>query len=221
MSDTRAYYERYWQDPDAAVPNYDPTTPARRAMLADALSDLPAGSRVLDMGCGTGEFTGHLAELGFRPVGVDLSEGAVRAATARFPNAEFHAGTPEQFVDRYAGQFQAVWSTEVIEHVFDLYGFFASVNRFLAPGGRLVLTTPYHGLIKNLLIDFRNYDHHYNPFGGHIRFFNKKSLTRCLIHCGFTPNRWAGIGRAWPLYRSFFVVATKTGQPLPPPPADS
>jgi SAM-dependent methyltransferase len=221
MSDTRSYYERYWQDPSTAVPNYDPTTPARKAMLAKALADVPKGSRVLDMGCGTGEFTGHLADIGFKPVGIDLSQGAVGAAAARFPALEFHVGPPEDFLDRFAGQFQAVWSTEVIEHVFDLYGFFAAMNRFLTPGGKLILTTPYHGLIKNLLIDFRAYDTHYNPFGGHIRFFNRKSLGRCLTHCGFTPIQWAGLGRTWPLYRSFFVVATKTGEPQPAPPADS
>ena len=54
----------------------------------------------------------------------------------------------------------------------------------------------------------------------HIRFFDRRSLGRCLRHCGFTPREWKGFGRPWPLYKSFFVTAEKTHEPQPRPPAD-
>ncbi|HLJ91772.1 MAG TPA: methyltransferase domain-containing protein, partial [Gemmataceae bacterium] len=44
------------------LPN-DPTTPARKQLLHRYLNDLPQGSRVLDYGCGRGEFTDYLATL--------------------------------------------------------------------------------------------------------------------------------------------------------------
>lgn len=133
----------------------------------------------------------------------------------------FRVGTPEQLAGDLAEHFDAVWCSEVIEHVFDVWGFLTSVHRILAESGRLVLTTPYHGLVKNLALSLRGYANHYNPFGGHIRFFCRRSLERCLRHCGFAVEQWRGYGRFWPLYRSFFVVARKATQPLPRPPADS
>lgn len=220
MNETQQYYEQYWSDPSAAPPLQDPTTPARKRLLAEALQGL-GGRRVLDVGCGAGIFTEHLKELGYEPVGLDVSEKALRFAQQRVPGAEFHAGLIEDHIERFRGQFHAIWCSEVIEHVFDVYGLLTSMHKCLAPGGRLVLTTPYHGLLKNLLIDLRNYPGHYNPFGGHIRFFDRTSLRRCLEHCGFEVLWWRGIGRTWPLYRSFFMVAQKAGEPAPRPPADS
>lgn len=220
MDNERDYYERYWADPAAAPPSADPTTPQRKALLKQSLAALSADAKVLDLGCGTGEFSQFLASLGYRPLGLDLSERAIAAAKSRVPNLDFRAGTPEMFASEFAGRFAAIWSSEVIEHVFDVYGFLTAAHACLKPGGLIVLTTPYHGLIKNLLIDLGGYANHYQPFAGHIRFFDRRSLDRCLRHCGFTPRRWAGFGRPWPLYKSFFVTAEKTHEPQPRPPAD-
>lgn len=221
MNETKSYYERYWADPNAAPPGNDPTTPERRRRLKAALSPLPAGSAVLDLGCGTGEFTQYLAELGYDAVGIDLSENAIAVARQRYPQRTFLCGMPEDHEAELIGRFAAVWTTEVIEHIMDVYGFLRAAHRALRPGGLLVLTTPYHGLIKNWLISMRGYARHYNPFGGHIRFFDRQNLHHCLQHCGFTPRHWSGFGRPWPLYKSFFVVAERTHEVAPPPPADS
>ena len=146
---------------------------------------------------------------------------AIEFARKRFPDAGFRQCTPEQLVDEMSGAFRVVWSSEVIEHVFDVYAFLVACNKLLVPGGKLILTTPYHGVLKGMLIAAFAHETHYNAFGGHIRFFNKRGLARCLMHCGFTPKQWSGFGRPWPLYKSFFLVAEKTHEPLPPPAADS
>lgn len=220
MSGASDYYERYWADPMAAPPLNDPTTPVRKQMLRDALAGLPQGARVLDAGCGGGDFSEVINSFGYTATGTDLSESAIRFARNRFPKLDFAVGGPETLLPDHAGKFAAAWSSEVIEHVYDVYGFLCAVHECLAPGGILVLTTPYHGLIKNIVIDLFNYAKHYDPFAGHIRFFDKRSLDRVLRHCGFTPIKWMGYGRPWPLYKSFFVVASKTHKPSPPAAAD-
>ena len=221
MSLTGSYYEKYWEDPHSAPPSSDPTTAERKALLKRALREIPAGSAVLDAGCGVGEFTQFIHELGFRATGIDLSERAIAFAKRSYPERDFRIGVPEDFSAEFADRFGAIWSSEVIEHVFDVYGFLRALHHSLAPQGRLLLTTPYHGLLKNVLINLGNHHVHYKPFGGHIRFFNKRSLGYCLNYCGFTVRTWSAFGRMWPLYKSFFVVAERTHDPNPPPPADS
>jgi 2-polyprenyl-3-methyl-5-hydroxy-6-metoxy-1,4-benzoquinol methylase len=221
MSVTNSYYDRYWDDPPSAPPSSDPTTAERKELLRRGLSGLPPGAAVLDAGCGGGEFTQFISDLGFRSTGIDLSEKAIEFARRSYPTQDFRVGGPEDFTAEFSEKFQAIWSSEVIEHIFDVYQFLVSLRQCLAPGGKLVLTTPYHGLIKNVLIDVMNPHLHYQPFGGHIRFFNKRSLGYCLDYCGFTVRKWSAFGRMWPVYKSFFVVAERTHAPQPPPPAKS
>jgi len=105
--------------------------------------------------------------------------------------------------------FDAVWSTEVIEHILDVHAFLMEINRVLKPNGLLVLTTPYHGYLKNLLITFMKFDRHFDPEGSHIRFFDRKGLEKSLNNSSFVPILWSGIGRFWKIYRTWFVVSTK------------
>jgi 2-polyprenyl-3-methyl-5-hydroxy-6-metoxy-1,4-benzoquinol methylase len=221
MDETRAYYEKYWNDPAAAPPSSDPTTDVRKAILKGAVSQLSPKGKALDVGCGGAEFTAFLQELGFKAMGIDLSEKAIAFGKRQYPAMDLRVGTPTDLLAEFKGAFQVAWSTEVIEHVFDVYGFLTAVQALLEPKGKLILTTPFHGRVKNILIGLSGYAEHYKPFGGHIRFFDKRSMDATLRHCGFTPTRWTGFGRIWPVYKSFFVVAEKTHDPLPPPPADA
>lgn len=78
---------------DAIGDRYDEAFPHKEGQLAAAgwlAASVPPGSRVLDLGCGTGLPTaGQLAEAGLRVVGVDLSAGMVARSRANVPEAEF------------------------------------------------------------------------------------------------------------------------------------
>ena len=186
------------------LPN-DPTTPARKQLLHRYLNDLPQGSRVLDYGCGRGEFTDYLATLGFRVAGVDLSALAIEFNRRDFPALEFvqleqdHVPLPDQ-------SFDAIWCSEVIEHVYDVHAIFAEFARLLRVGGRLILTTPYHGWLKNLLVITFGFDRHFDVEWPHIRFWTKRSLTKIAGAHGLKPVTWDSVGRIPCLAKSFFVV---------------
>ncbi|MFC8140849.1 class I SAM-dependent DNA methyltransferase [Streptomyces paradoxus] len=79
---------------DAIGDRYDEAFPHKEGQVASAewlIKSLPAGARVLDLGCGTGVPTAcRLAEAGLRVVGVDLSEGMVALARRHVPTGEFH-----------------------------------------------------------------------------------------------------------------------------------
>ncbi len=209
MATIEQYYESYWENPESYS---DPTTPQRQALLRKVLPSIPKGGLILDVGCGRGEFCDFFAHEGFRAEGTDISQAAVSFARKAYPTAKFHACAVEDLLPDRASEFDAIFSSEVIEHLFDVGAYLLAINHLLKPGGTLVLTTPYHGLIKNITIDLLNYANHYDAMGQHIRFFDKKGMDRCLRTFAFAPKHWWGYGRPWPLWKSFFVVAQKTGE---------
>jgi 2-polyprenyl-3-methyl-5-hydroxy-6-metoxy-1,4-benzoquinol methylase len=218
---TKQFYEEYWRTEHVSAVG-DPTAAERMVRLREALDALFPGRRsgsvrVLDAGCGAGEFLAFLGRVGFAVAGVDLSAEAVERARRRNPDADVRVGSIEEHIPFRGETFDAVWCTEVLEHVFDVHATLTELNRMLRPSGALVLTTPYHGVLKNMLIAPLNFDRHFNPEGSHIRFFTRRTLARVLVRAGFTPLTWQGIGRVRPIWKSFFVVARKTGTPGPPP----
>lgn len=108
------------------------------------------GSRVIDIGCGSGVIANHLASIAASVDAVDANPSAIeyaRAHAAR-PNVRFHLGWAEDlaFADN---TFDFAYCTEVIEHLQppQIARMMAHVRRILSPGGRLFVTTPnYRGL---------------------------------------------------------------------------
>lgn len=211
------FYEQYWEDPSSAPPHRDPTTPQRLALLRK-YSGEGKGKVALDIGCGLGVFTDALTQMRFRAIGIDISENAVVAARAKWPCSRFDTYTEDGKIPLDNESVDLVWCSEVIEHQFDVYDFLSEINRTMKTGGSLILTTPYHGLLKNLLIVLSKFAKHFDPYSSHIRFFNRQSLAKCFADAGFTVTKWAAYGRTWPVYRSFFVFAQKTSGPVQKPP---
>jgi 2-polyprenyl-6-hydroxyphenyl methylase/3-demethylubiquinone-9 3-methyltransferase len=217
----KEFYEAYWRQA-YAPPQSDPTSAQRMVRLEAALRPLLAGPRagsrhVLDAGCGDGAFLAFLRRRGFCVSGLDLAEAAAARARRRCPDADTRIGSLEEPLPFEDQSFDAVWCTEVLEHLFNVHGALAELNRVLKPGGMLLLTTPYHGLVKNLLIALLAFDRHYNPDLSHVRFFTRRSLERCLRRAGFAPVARHGLGRVWPIWKSVFVVARKSEAPGPSP----
>ena len=99
---------------------------------------LPTGARVLDAPCGgAAALTLALIERGFNATGADLDpEAALRLGKAF---AKANLDTPLPWPEQ---TFDAVFSTEGIEHLENHFSFLREMCRVLKPGGLLVLTTP-------------------------------------------------------------------------------
>lgn len=216
MPEIDEYYERYWASPADYL---DPTTPLRIKLLERTVGNLiKPNSKILDVGCGRGEFVELFASKGACAEGSDISSNCIEFARAKYPKLTFHRCSVETLVSERAASFDLVFSSEVIEHLFDVATYLHAINRLLKPGGVLVLTTPYHGILKNILISATRYAKHYDPLGQHIRFFNQTSLQFCLETFGFQPIVWTGYGRIWPFWKSFFVVSRKVAESQMPDP---
>ncbi len=173
------YFDRIWEGvPEGAVPE---RFALRRSFL---LSGVAPGERVLDVGCGEGAFSAALAEAGARPVGVEVASEPVRRARLRHPGLEFHHAPGA--LPFPAGEFDAVWAGEVIEHVVDGLGLLDELSRVLRPGGRLLISTPDHSrrLVLGLALRRRAFEAHFDPGRDHVRFFTARTLARLLEDAG-------------------------------------
>lgn len=107
------------------------------------LLGLPAGGRVLDLGCGKGGNAAHLASLGMSAVGIDVSPVQLRAAKERWgdtPGLELRRAEAIAFLQEGGDDFDAVYS------VYGAVWFTAPalllplVRERLRPGGALVFS---------------------------------------------------------------------------------
>jgi SAM-dependent methyltransferase len=102
------------------------------------------GKRVLDFGCGWGGETVWLAQHAQEAVGCDISSSALAdaarfAAKSRCGNARF-AQISGGTIPEAPNSFDAVFSTNVFEHVMDVEGSLREIARVLRPGGSFLST---------------------------------------------------------------------------------
>lgn len=111
--------------------------PALDALILDAL---PAGGRILDLACGTGQLAGLLAERGFRVTGIDSSSEMLALARSNAPRAEFVLADARTFMldERFDAVLSIYDSLNHILSIEELRGVFGRVHAVLSPGGRFV-----------------------------------------------------------------------------------
>jgi SAM-dependent methyltransferase len=180
-------------------------------IVEEYLQELPAGSRVLDLGCGNGAVLGSFLDRGWKLVGLDFSKSGIEHARKRWPSVRFEVGDATQDLT-FLGEFDAIYSTEVIEHVVLPRRFVQNCFRLLKPGGTVVLSTPYHGWLRNVHIAITNgADRHYNPLvdWGHIKFWSVDTLSSLLWESGFGSVEYRGVGRISYLWEYLVMRARK------------
>ena len=110
------------------------------------------------------------------------------------------------------GRCDLIISTEVIEHIFLPRVFTRNCYNLLKPGGTLIISTPYHGYGKNLLLALTGkLDEHFTALWdyGHIKFWSRRTLTSLLRESGFTDVRFVGAGRLPFLWKSMILIGVK------------
>jgi len=170
--------------------------------------------RILDLGCGNGFVASRLAELGHDVTGIDAATDGINIARATYPRVNFQRSSI--YESEWSGvtdeSFDCVVSLEVVEHLLYPKVLFEKSYRVMKGGGHFILSTPYHGYLKNFALSLVNgWDKHFDVTwdGGHIKFFSGKTIQLMAAGAGFKNIRIFGVGRLPWLWKSMIMLAEK------------
>lgn len=169
--------------------------------------------KYFDAGFGNGFIANYMYKLGWDPVGVDLSKEGYYQVKKQYPYLKklYNDSLYENLCLKY-GKFNLVLSIEVVEHLYDPRLFLKQIYKLLDKNGYLILTTPYHGYFKNLVIALLGgFDKHFTALWdhGHIKFWSKKTLSQVVKEAGFHEIEFVYSGRFYPFSKSMILVAKK------------
>ncbi|MCB2070983.1 MAG: methyltransferase domain-containing protein, partial [Ottowia sp.] len=160
--------------------------------LSELVEHIPAGARVLDLGCGSGAIGAFLHRRDGAVAAIDgltISEDEAALAAPHYRRVEVAnletCVLPELFA---SGQYDIIVCADVLEHVRNADAVVSACTGLLAPGGRLLLSIPnagYAGLVAELMSGEFRYRKEGLLDETHVRFFTQNTLTRFL-----QENRW-------------------------------
>jgi len=164
-------------------------------------------SRVLDVGCGSGDIALEIRKMGYEVSGVDFSSVAVDIALQnglQCQVADIDEGLP--FGDN---TFDVAWLGDVIEHVFDPVFVLKEVRRILVEGGTLLATIPYDlylGVRIRTLFGISYQEKNYRERGQqkHHTFFSKRLMDFMLREASFSVQE-SFLKLRFPFSRKYFI----------------
>jgi 2-polyprenyl-3-methyl-5-hydroxy-6-metoxy-1,4-benzoquinol methylase len=158
----------------------------------------PGARRLLDVGANFGYFVREASAAGLDARGLEPSARAVSWGREHL-RAAIEVGSAYDARPDLAGRFDVVTLFDVIEHLDDPGTAIERCLSYLAPGGRLFITTPDTGsLVARLL----NRQWYYIDMIEHVSLFNRQNLERLLTAHGVTVRDTRTMGR---LYRLSYI----------------
>ena len=160
--------------------------------------EITPGTRVLDLGIGSGALGAYLRDRGCTVDGVDVDEESVvraREVYRTVTRADLDSTPPSTLFD---GRYEFVVCADVLEHLKSPERLLSDVSSLLADDGRIVISVPnvtYLGAMIELLggtLDYRDlglFDR------THLRFFSRANLEELLRSCGLHPVQWSRVIR--------------------------
>jgi SAM-dependent methyltransferase len=197
-------WEQHWDAFDDAT-RLGPAPAYRRGLIFAALGRAAAPTRLLDLGCGQGDFLQAAgaqfpqAEL----VGVDLSEVGLASAQKKVPRArlvqaDFSNESP--LPEWLTGSVSHMVCAEVVEHLDQPAPFLRKAATLLAPGGELIITVPGG---PRSAFDLQI---------GHRRHYSPAELGALAAEAGLSPVRLVGAG--FPFFNLYRLVVVARGERL-------
>lgn len=193
-------------------------------VLDGVLHGLPKGARVLDVGCGTGEYLAHARELGFEAAGLEPAAGMRELAIQKNPDVDIRDGvaTSLPWPDEH---FDLVECIEVLRYLdkVDMRVALAEMRRVLKPGGKLFLTMVNRYALDGFWLHYKvkRLAHlgRVTTDAPHCLFVTPGEMRRELARAGFSGVRNFGVLFApmripYKISRSLGASIAKAAEPL-------
>ena len=172
----RAFYEDAWA---AAPADPEPWAWAwRRGLL---LAEARPGERVLDLGCGAGRFVAALRGAGADPVGVEVAEAALERARAVAPGADLRLAPPDGPTCRWPTARSTSCGARRCSSMSPTPpGCCRRSAACCARAGGCSSPRRPTGRLRAAAIALARFERHFDPLGGHLRFYTRRSLATTL-----------------------------------------
>lgn len=167
------YYDSKFSFLEKAVNNF--------FLISDSriLRKIKKTGRLLDLGCGKGDFLLSMKNLGYQVVGIDISQSACRLAKEKGLTVYCGELNSHQFPDKY---FDVITLWHVFEHLYDPVKTLREIGRVLKDDGVLVIETPNIASLSFKI--FREYCFHLD-LPRHVYHWSDETMTRILEKNGF------------------------------------
>ena len=151
----------------------------RPSLLVEWLQHLPAGTRLLDLGCGGGRDAGDLDLRGYRVVGVDRTSALLSAGRRRYRSLPLVRADLRQ-LPFHAMSFDGLWAAASLMHLPkpEARRILADLCKLVRPGGLFAATVTY-GMKSRLVTDG------WVP-GRYFARWKKDELARVVRRAGWT-----------------------------------
>ncbi len=188
----------YRWDPE----DYHRSSAAQQRMAMELLSDvrLRCDERILDIGCGDGKITAHIASLVPQGsvLGIDRSEDMIRFAGDTYPLAE-HPNLTFQVGDAshldFSEEFDVIFSNSALHWILDQGPVLAGMKRSLKSGGKIFIQMGGRGnagrtweALSVLMVQER-WNRYFNDFSFPYGFYGPDEYREWLVEAGFEPRR--------------------------------
>ncbi|WP_349774457.1 class I SAM-dependent methyltransferase [Mesobacillus maritimus] len=170
------------------------------ADLIEILAPKP-GERILDLGCGTGDLTKKIYDLGAQVVGVDQSEKMIHRAKEKYPHHQFLVQDATNLA--FYNEFDAVFSNATLHWVTEPEKALASIYQSLKPNGRFVaefggkgnvqfITSAILQRLKDLQKDEVRFPWYYPSIGEYTQLMEKLSFRVTFAQHFDRPTKLVG-----------------------------
>jgi SAM-dependent methyltransferase len=168
-------YARFWRSYKPQALPQDPFA----YHLCRHLAKFSEFGKLLDFGCGWGQYLGAAKAVGWDAIGIEIDPEKIEFARSQGLNA-----VQGELLDGIfdSETFDAVIAQQVFEHLYDPVSYIEEIRRVLKPGGVLFVSVPNYG---SVLARFAGANWDMVSPVAHVRYFTSGTLKQLLSDHGF------------------------------------